>query len=224
MEVFNIFPTTIYVDKMIDHESYKSNFYDVYHKFDYEEDDAVSENIGNPLIHHEDSLEELFSEVISHVKTYTLDVLKYKNIFDYIITKTWLSRSRDENSIPWHIHACAHISFVYYINVPPKSHKLKFMNPHFKNSLWLGNKEGKYDHLKMIQEHDAVNAETFFIHPPEGHIALFPSTLRHSTEYIKGFEGERLAIVGDVTCVLKKEYLQFSTGFISPQYWKIYQG
>ena len=227
MEVLNIFPTSIYVDKMIDHESYKSNFYDVYHKFDYEENDvnnAVSENVGNPLIHHEGCLDPLFEEVISHVRNYTLDVLKYKNIFDYVITKTWLSRSRDWKSIPWHIHACAHISFVYYINVPPKSHKLKFMNPHFKNSLWLGNKEGKYDHLKMIQEHDAVNAETFFIHPPEGHIALFPSTLRHSTEYIEGFEGERLAIVGDVTCVLKKEYLQFSTGFISPQYWKIYQG
>ena len=224
MEVFNIFPTTIYVDKMIDHKSYKSNFYDVYHKFDYEEDDAVSENIGNPLIHHEDSLEELFSEVISHVKTYTLDVLKYKNIFDYIITKTWLSRSRDEKSIPWHIHACAHISFVYYLNTPPKSHKLKFMNPHHKNSLWLGNKEGKYDHLKMIEEHNEINAETFFIHPPEGHVSLFPSTLQHSTEFIEGFVGERLAIVGDVSCVLKKEYLQFSTGFISPQHWKIYSG
>ena len=76
----------------------------------------------------------------------------------------------------------------------------------------------------MIREHDEVNAETFFIHPPEGHIALFPSTIRHGTEYIDGFVGERLAIVGDIICVLKKEYLQFSTGFISPQYWKIYQG
>ena len=46
----------------------------------------------------------------------------------------------------------------------------------------------------------------------------------HFTEYIDGFVGERLAIVGDIICVLKKEYLQFSTGFISPQYWKIYQG
>ena len=227
MEVFNIFPTTVYVGEMTKHDQYKKNFYDVYHKFDYEEDDVnntVSENVGNPLIHHEDSLEELFSEVVSHVKTYTLDVLKYKNIFDYIITKTWLSRSRDEKSIPWHIHACAHISFVYYLNTPPKSHKLKFMNPHHKNSLWLGNKEGKYDHLKMIEEHNEINAETFFLHPPEGHIALFPSTLHHSTESIDGFVGERLAIVGDITCVLKKEYLQFSTGFISPQHWKIYSG
>ena len=98
------------------------------------------------------------------------------------------------------------------------------MNPHHKNSLWLGNKEGKYDHLKMIRERDEINAETFFIHPPEGHIALFPSTLQHATEYIEGFVGERLAIVGDVTCVLKKEYLQYSAGYINQQYWKIYEG
>ena len=228
MQVFNVFPTTIYVGEMSKHDQYKKNFYDVYHKFDYEENEVsstVSENVGNPLIHYEDTLEELFLEIIFHVRKYTLDVLKYKNIFDYVITKTWLSRVRsDEKSIPWHIHACAHISFVYYLNTPQKSHKIKFMNPHHKNSLWLGNKEGKYDHLKMIEEHNEVNAETFFIHPPEGHVVLFPSTLQHSTEAIQGFIGERLAIVGDVTCVLKKEYLQFSTGFINPEYWKIYQG
>ena len=55
MEVFNVFPTTIYVGEMNHHEKYKKNFYDVYDKFDYEEDDVnntVSENVGNPLIHH----------------------------------------------------------------------------------------------------------------------------------------------------------------------------
>ena len=68
---------------MTKHDQYKKNFYDVYHKFDYEEDDVnntVSENVGNPLIHHEDSLEELFSEVISHVKTYTLDAVSYTHL------------------------------------------------------------------------------------------------------------------------------------------------
>ena len=226
-QIFNIFPTTIYVGEVENQNEYKTEFLRLYEKFDYEENEVnntVSENVGNPLIHHEDCLDDLFTEIISHVKTYTTDVLKYRNIFDYVITKTWLSRSRDEKSIPWHIHACAHISFVYYLNTPPKSHKLKFMNPHHENSLWLGNKEGKYDHLKMIEEHNEINAETFFIHPPEGHVALFPSTLQHSTEFIEGFVGERLAIVGDVSCVLKIEYLQFSTGFISPLHWKIYSG
>ena len=72
MEVFNVFPTTICVGEMSDHQNYKKNFYDVYHKFDYEEDDVnntVSENVGNPLIHHEDCLDDLFTEIISHVKT-----------------------------------------------------------------------------------------------------------------------------------------------------------
>ena len=58
MEVFNIFPTTVYVGEMTKHDQYKKNFYDVYHKFDYEEEDAVSENVGNPLIHHEDCLDD----------------------------------------------------------------------------------------------------------------------------------------------------------------------
>ena len=76
-EIFNVFPTTICVWKMSDHENYKKNFYDVYHKFDYEEDNVnttVSENVGNPLIHHEDCLDDLFTEIISHIKTYTTDV------------------------------------------------------------------------------------------------------------------------------------------------------
>ena len=64
-EIFNIFPTTICVCEISDHQNYKKNFYDVYHKFDYEEDDVnttVSENVGNPLIHHEDCLDDLFTE------------------------------------------------------------------------------------------------------------------------------------------------------------------
>ena len=96
------------------------------------------------------------------------------------------------------------------------------MNPHNMNSLWFGNKEGKYDNLQMHSEYNDINAETFFLHPPEGHVALFPSSLHHGTEYIEGFVGERLAIVGDITIVLKEEYLHFSTGYIHPQYWKIY--
>ena len=70
MEVFNIFPTTIYVDKMIDHDSYKSNFYDVYHKFDYEENEissTVSEGQVNPLIHLEPSMDVMFQEIIRPV-------------------------------------------------------------------------------------------------------------------------------------------------------------
>ena len=139
-----------------------------------------------------------------------------------MITKSWLSRARDKREIPWHIHSTCHVAFVYYLNMPPKAHRLKFSNPAYKNSLWSGNEEGTLDHMSMIGKYNERNAETFFIDPPEGHVALFPGTLSHKTESIEGFVGERLAIVGDVNIVLKEGLLHYSTGYIHPQYWKIY--
>ena len=118
---------------------------------------------------------------MGHVKTYAYDVLQFKEIFNFVITKTWLSRHRKYS-----------IFMKYYVNTPPNSHKLSFYNPHGKNSLWFGNKEGKHDNLKMIEEYNVMNANTFYIHPPEGNVALFPSTLEHSTESIEGFVGERI--------------------------------
>ena len=56
MQLFNIFPTTVYVGEVTDHQTHKEEFYKVYHKFDYEDSDAnstVSENTGRPFIHLE---------------------------------------------------------------------------------------------------------------------------------------------------------------------------
>ena len=35
-EVFNIFPTTIFVEKMENHSNHKKNFYKLYDKYDYD--------------------------------------------------------------------------------------------------------------------------------------------------------------------------------------------
>jgi hypothetical protein len=34
------------------------------------------------------------------------------------------------------------------------------------------------------------------------------------------FTGERLAIVGDITLILKEEHLSYSMGYINEKYWK----
>ena len=109
----NIFPTTLYLGDLDNHQDHKNNFYKVYSKFDYEEDDwhnTTSENIGNPLIHLEESLEPLFIDIVSHVENYIYDILKYKKIFDVVITKTWLSRARGaSDNLKWHNHSKSHI-------------------------------------------------------------------------------------------------------------------
>ena len=143
-EIVNIFPTTIYVGKLDNHISHKKSFYDVYPKFDYpqihEETNTVntvSENCGNPLIHLEESLDPLFNEIVNHIKNYIHNILLLKDIFDVVITKSWLSRSKEcHHEIPWHIHSTSHISFAYYLSTPKDSHAVQFSNENRPNSVF----------------------------------------------------------------------------------------
>ena len=232
-QIFNIFPTTLYVSEIDKHEEYKSKFYELYSKYDYEQKsfrdgeewfNTTSENAGNPLIHLEDSLSELFEDIIYNVKIYVLDILKYQNIFDYVITKSWLSRSRATyENIKWHSHSTSHVSFSYYLNTPPNSHDIKFANPHNTNSLFVGLNNS--DVKDGVAERNELNASTFHLNPKEGSLILFPSTLNHCTHCTSDkFDGERLAIVGDVTLVYKEDGANdYSMGYINPKYWRIYK-
>ena len=230
-QTFNIFPTTVYVGEMEDHSKHKEDFYKVYSKYDYapvihkngyEYHTTTSENFGNPLIHLDKNLEFLFSDIVSHTQKYVYDVLEYKKIFDFIITKTWLSRARKStDETKWHGHAPSHASFIYYLNTPPNSHTLNFLTPHNSNSLFAGNNTSDYKH--GIETFNEVNSSTFFLEPKEGTIVIFPSTIRHRTSSTSSnFEGERLAIVGDIVLVYNDEILDYSQGYINPKHWKIY--
>ena len=179
-QIFNIFPTTIYVDKVENHKTFKEQFLKLYEKFDYEENDisnTVSEGQVNPLIHLEPSMDSMFKEIVKHIKSYVLDTLKFKDMFNYSITKTWISRTRSDKEIPWHIHSTSHVSFVYYVNIPPYSHTTRFLNNENYNSLFLGaNSHNNNDDKNMIKEFNALNSKTFFLHPQEGYVAIFPSS------------------------------------------------
>ena len=109
--------------------------------------------------------------------------------------------------------------------MPPNAHKLKFLNPHNKNSFFLGmSLESRYEERTMVKEFNQLNSEEFYIHPPEGTVALFPSSIKHCTQCVdKSFSDERLAIVGDITLTLKEDQLQYSMGYIDQKYWKKYK-
>tara|TARA_B100000963_G_scaffold61679_1_gene49606 strand:- start:55 stop:744 length:690 start_codon:yes stop_codon:yes gene_type:complete len=227
-QVFNIFPTTIYVGKVENHDTFKKEFLKIYKDFDYEENDisnTVSEGQVNPLIHLEPSMDPMFKEIVRHIKTYVMDILKFKDMFNYSISKTWISRTRDKKEIPFHCHSTSHVSFVYYLNIPPYSHTTRFLNNENYNSLFLGaNSHNNNDDKNMIKEFNLLNSKTFFIHPQEGHVALFPSRVSHGTQCIKeDFNEERLSIVGDVNLILKEEHLLHSMGLIDEKFWKKYE-
>ena len=145
------------------------------------------------------------------------------HVFNFIITKTWLPRSRDSHeNVKWHSHSTSHISFSYYLNTPPNSHLIKFANPSNTNGLFAGlNTSETKD---AVKERNELNASTFHLEPKEGSLILFPSSLDHSTQCNHNtFNGERLAIVGDVTLVFKENGSNdYSMGYINPKYWRIY--
>ena len=108
-------------------------------------------------------------------------------------------------------------------NTPPNSHTLKFANPINTNGLFDG--LNKSDVKDGVAERNELNASTFFLNPTEGSLVLFPSSLEHCTKCpSNNFEGERLAIVGDITLVYKEDGTNdYSMGYINPKYWRIYK-
>ena len=85
-------------------------------------------------------------------------------------------------------------------------------------------KDHKDPSRRLVEDYNDVNCETLFMVPVEGDVIIFPSKTIHSTSAMdSNFKGERLAIVGDITLVLKEEYLSYSMGYIDQKYWKTYK-
>ena len=51
---------------------------------------TTSENFGKPYIHLEESLAELFEQIIDNVKLYVQDVLQYQDIFLQVLQSSYL--------------------------------------------------------------------------------------------------------------------------------------
>jgi hypothetical protein len=227
-DTLNIFPTTVYIGQSKYQLINKNKFYQEYPKYDFEQtqyNTTVSENSGNPLLHLNDNLAPIFNEIIEHVKNYSHTALGLKDLFNFVITKSWISRSREKShEIPPHIHSTSHISFVYYVNVSDESHSIVFSNQHTPNSLFLGMYSTHADKSRqMFSKYTESNSESFYIVPREGDIILFPSKTIHSTNSTGNeLTSERLAIVGDITLTLKEEYLSYSMGYIDQKFWKKY--
>ena len=88
-QILNVFPLTIYVDKISKHEIYKEDFYKLYPKYDYDENtgaSTVSEGYVDPFILLEPSLEHLFNEIAGHVRSYIHETL---NVPVGIIVTSW---------------------------------------------------------------------------------------------------------------------------------------
>ena len=230
--VVNLFPTSIYVGEIENHEEYRKVFYsEIYSKYDFPHENergglnTSSVNCGRPLLHHERKLEPLFRSLTEHMRNYCRNVLMMRDIFDIQVMKSWMSRSYSSNeNVPLHIHSTSHLSFVYYLSANERSNYLTFVNENHPNHLFEGltDMDSFDDPEAMMSGYNFETTPEYSIEPQEGMIVVFPSRLPHMTLPREQNE-ERLAIAGDCLLTLKRNQpMIYSQGFVSPEYWRTF--
>ena len=221
-----LFPTLVgefHYDKKDD---FKNRFFGrVLHHMD--ESGYSMETTGNVNIHLDDELSDLFDFAASNAFQY-LKTMEVNDEFDLNLVKTWLNIITDFHT-PYHNHQDAHLSFVYYVQIPEGMNKPVNFAIHEKpNELFHG-----MTNSNMIKW-NMWNSPTWFFNPVEGQMFMFPGKLYHYTsgegsgspdkpvKQLDDLKPRRISIAGDFVLTYKKR-IGRAYGIMPVSNWKVYR-
>jgi len=203
MKTFDLFPTLVGTEVYPDHKQFKQIFFDNLPKY-MREDGITGEESGHIDLHLNPDFKDLF-QFISHVAHDYIDTLiGSKDIWEAWLVKTWFS----DFSVPPHNHADAHLSFVYYVNVPDdKASRMHMIAPNDRlndlvNGMFLANKNNA-----VVVYNNQYNCNSVEFQPYEGALIIFPAKLHHFVESTKpsdNIKNRRISLAGDFILTLKE--------------------
>jgi uncharacterized protein (TIGR02466 family) len=104
------------------------------------------------------------------IDNYTYNIMKWDT--EFAITTSWFTKVDIGESGSMHKHTNSFLSGVLYLHVTPNSGGISF-----------------FDDLDSITvpstEYNNLNSSTYFVHPTDGLILIFPSTTYHSVDINK---------------------------------------
>ena len=169
------------------------------------------ETTGDVDLHHDPILNPIFEFAVDCAKQYLQTLKLDTSVFDLNLVKTWLNIIREFHT-PSHNHADAHLSFVYYLQIPENLKKPIFFNPATKpNELFHGMNNAN------ITEWNIWNSGSWYFEPKEGQLFMFPGSLYHHTggdgsgavdtgcKSIDDFKNRRISIAGDFLLTYNKK-------------------
>jgi hypothetical protein len=187
-----------------------------------------TETTGNVDIHHDDELRDLFEFAAFNAFQY-LDTLKLNKQFDLNLVKTWLNIIKEFHTL-FHNHADAHLSFVYYVNLPKDFNKrINFHSYPHPNELF----HNVFN--ENVDEWNIWNSREWFFEPVEGQMFMFPSKLFHYTsgygsglpdvpvKTLDDLKPRRISIAGDFVLTYNQK-IGRSYGIMPVSNWKVYKG
>lgn len=211
MKVHPLFPTTICEFNYPKSESFKKNLSKSIFKY-LNEDGFSNEITGHVTLHHEPEYHDLYCFLQKCVREYLQILSVEDNNFNINFIKSWFNIQKNKTS-PEHAHADAHISIVYYANVPDNcTQAIRFNNA--LNRLEPFSGCIRWNNTKDIW--NVYNSSSWKFYPKEGDVFVFPSKLAHDTvsdqinsledtgiKTNKDFNEHRICIASDVLLCYK---------------------
>ena len=174
-------------------------------------DGWTGESTGFVTLHLDPVFKLLFQFATEAARDYIARLSIDPNDFDFYIVKSWANIIRNR-SIPIHSHADAHLSFVYYVNIPED----------VKTPLVFHNNPNRYEPFVGLtrwnsKEWDLLNSGVWSFVPSEGSLMIFPGAMNHTcprapdgpddtgVKDLDGLRRHRVSIAGDIIMTFREK-------------------
>lgn len=211
-KIHQIFPTVVYQNNIsVDNKDLLSALKDNNHiPVQY----GTGELESKILLHKDPDLEDFFDVIVNEVGEYLDSFHILKSEYLIAITKSWASTSGNGNFVPRHHHSCAHLTFIYYVDLEDPVDPIWFCIDKNPN-------ESFGDQFKSSWRKNEFNTNEVYFRVSEGDLFIFPGSLAHFTAPLNGASGKkRLSIAGDILLLNTK--MDVEQGLMPPNCWKVF--
>jgi len=226
MNIHALFPTLLIEDRNADADRFKEVAMTA--MLDHLDADGYSdESTGHVTLHH-DPLFVPVCQMATRLAHQYCEVMQIDpSNFDFNIVKTWFNIVRDR-STPFHNHGDAHLSFVYYINMPTDAAQpIQFYAQNDKYEPFAG-----FARFNQPAEWNVFNSYAWQFPASEGTMYLFPARMAHdtmgkTTERDAGVESldeartMRISFAGDILLTYKEKSAK-SLGLQPKRNWRTF--
>ena len=211
-EFFDLFPLTVFKDKIKISQNEKNKILDFIFNSEKETkeikkrkgDAWLGDTKGHEYLFKNPIMNNLSNLVSKKIKLYTEMLCIDNEKLSFFYQRSWATITKTKEQIQPHSHDQSNISFAYYPLKPKNSGHIRFIAvPQNEIAKGLFQKE-KLDLglLKLVNKRNTPNIDLIV---EEDDIIIFPSKTKHATN-INLTENPRISISGDVTIMLKNSY------------------
>jgi hypothetical protein len=210
MNIHALFPTLLLEEVNPNHDAHKEMFMKQIFKH-LDADGYSDESTGHVTLHH-DLIYTPILEMATHMAQQYCSVMQIDHdLFDFNIVKTWFNIIQDR-STPYHNHADAHLSFVYYINVPTDhAQSIQFYSDRDRHEPYAG-----FVKFNNPAEWNIFNSIAWQFPSSEGTMFLWPAKMCHDTigkgsdldpglKVLDDAKNNRISLAGDIILTFKEK-------------------